>query len=78
VPRRREPDPLALAFGQTVRRIRKERGESLLEVARRIEGNMDPKYLGEIELGYHLPRLHTAKRIADALEVGVADLVADL
>jgi hypothetical protein len=39
---------------------------------------MDAKYLGELERGWHSPSISTAKRIADALEVGLADLVRDL
>ena len=39
---------------------------------------MDAKYLGEIERGWHAPTLSTAKRIADALEITLAELVRDL
>lgn len=39
---------------------------------------MDAKYLGEIERGWHSPSLTTAKRIADALDVTLAELVAGL
>jgi DNA-binding XRE family transcriptional regulator len=39
---------------------------------------MDGRYLGEIERGYHAPSIVTAKRIADALEVQLCDLVRDL
>jgi DNA-binding XRE family transcriptional regulator len=36
---------------------------------------MDAKYLGEIERGWHAPTIVTAKRIADALEMPLAELV---
>jgi DNA-binding XRE family transcriptional regulator len=39
---------------------------------------MDAKYLGEIERGWHAPTLPTAKKIADALEVRLADLLKTL
>lgn len=39
---------------------------------------MDSKYLGELERGWHAATIPTAKRIADALETGLADLVKDL
>ncbi len=39
---------------------------------------MDAKYLGEIERGWHAPSITTAKRIADALEVTLAELTAGL
>jgi transcriptional regulator with XRE-family HTH domain len=39
---------------------------------------MDAKYLGELERGWHSPSLNTAKRIADALNVALSDLVRTL
>ena len=41
-------------------------------------GRPDGKYLGEVERGYHSPTITTAKAIADALEIPLADLVSDL
>jgi hypothetical protein len=39
---------------------------------------MDVRTLGEIESGFHAPMIITAKQIAEALEVGLADLVEQL
>ncbi len=39
---------------------------------------MDAKYLGEIERGWHAPTIPTAKRIADALGVTLAELTEGL
>jgi ribosome-binding protein aMBF1 (putative translation factor) len=88
LPRRgSNPDPVAVAFGAAIRRAREARDESLETVADRIPGrrprtgepiSMDGRYLGEIELGWHAPNIVTAKRIADALEVTLAELVSDL
>ena len=77
MPRRGRADHVAEAFGAAVRETRLERGETLEDVAHRIE-RMDAKYLGEIERAWHSPSLSTAKRIADALERPLADLVRDL
>ena len=77
MPRRAQSDGTARAFGAAVRRARLERSETLEEVARRIE-KMDAKYLGEIERGWHSPTISTAKRIADALELRLADLLRNL
>ena len=77
MPRRAKSDPTAQAFGAAVRVIRHERKETLEQVARRMS-RMDPKYLGEIERGWHAPSITTAKRIADALDVPLARLVAEL
>ena len=60
-----------------VRRARHAQGHTLEDVASRVP-SMDPKYLGEIERGWHVPTLSTAKRIADALEITLAELVRDL
>jgi transcriptional regulator with XRE-family HTH domain len=68
---------VAQQFGARVREARKQRSETLEQVAHRI-ARMDAKYLGEIERGWHAPTIPTAKRIADALEVELADLVRAL
>lgn len=77
MPRRTEADPVAQAFGAAVRRERQRRGETLEDVTGRIP-RMDARYLGEIELGWHATTIVTAKKIADALEVPVAELVREL
>jgi transcriptional regulator with XRE-family HTH domain len=77
VPRRTKADPTAQAFGAAVRAVRQDRGETLEQVAHRL-ARMDAKYLGEIERGWHAPSITTAKRIAVALEVPLARLVADI
>lgn len=75
--RRDEPDSLALAFGEAVRKSRSERGWTLDQLGEQM-GASDGKYLGELERGFHSPTLATAKRIADALGMPLAQLVADL
>jgi transcriptional regulator with XRE-family HTH domain len=74
LPRRTRADPVSRALGQAIRQTRKARGETLDDVAHRIP-RMDAKYLGEIERGWHSPTIPTAKRIADALEVTLSELV---
>jgi hypothetical protein len=39
---------------------------------------MDPKYLGELERGWHAATLPTAQRIAVALEITLPELVAEV
>jgi transcriptional regulator with XRE-family HTH domain len=68
---------VAQQFGARLREARKQRDETLEQVAHRIP-RMDAKYLGEIERGWHAPSISTAKRIADALEVDLAELVRAL
>jgi transcriptional regulator with XRE-family HTH domain len=74
MPRRTKADATAKAFGDAIDRARRERGETLEQVARRID-RMDEKYLGELIRGWHSPTISTAKRIADALETPLAELV---
>jgi transcriptional regulator with XRE-family HTH domain len=86
--RRKDPDPTALAFGTAIRQQRQAQGRTLEDVAGQIpvvtprkDGEshpMDSKYLGELERGWFAPSITTAKLIADALEVPLADLVRDL
>ena len=85
MPRRTVADPVAKAFGDAVRRAREARKETLEDVAARIPADgrgerttMDPRYLGEIELGWHAPSIVRAQQIAAALDVTLSDLARDL
>jgi transcriptional regulator with XRE-family HTH domain len=64
-------------FGASLRAAREARGETLEDVAGRVP-RLDPRYLGEIELGWHAPTIVTCKRIADALETRLMDLVQSI
>ena len=77
MPRRTRADPVSRQLGEAIREAREGRGETLDQVAHRIP-RMDAKYLGEIERGWHSPTIPTAKRIADALETGLAQLLEGL
>jgi DNA-binding Xre family transcriptional regulator len=57
-----------------VRREREARGWSLGELCRRT--GMQPPNLSRLESGKHMPSLETLERVAGALGVRVADLVA--
>ena len=85
MPRRTVADPVAQAFGDAVRKAREARDETLEDVAARVPSDgrgtrttMDPRYLGEIELGWHAPSIVRAQQIAAALGVPLSDLVRDL
>jgi transcriptional regulator with XRE-family HTH domain len=75
--RRRDPEPIARVFGEAVRDRREKHAWSLDELAERM-GSQDGRYLGELERGFHSPTLTMAKRIADALDVPLVELVKDL
>lgn len=86
MPRRASADAPAKAFGDAVRDARRRRKETLEAVAGRIAtigrdgeaSRMDAKYLAAIERGNHSPTISTAAKIAEALDVPLADLVRDL
>lgn len=84
MPRRQKADAASQAFGKNVRRVREEKGLTIEMVAGRIvtrgrgkdeEVPMDAKSLGEIERGWYSPTIGLAKKIADALGVGLDGLV---
>ena len=78
MPRRRsDPEPVAQIFGNAVRSARKQRGWTIEDLGSRM-GRPDGKYLGEVERGFHSPTITTAKEIADALELRLADLVTEI
>jgi transcriptional regulator with XRE-family HTH domain len=64
-------------FGNAVRSARGQRGWTLEELGSRM-GRPDGKYLGEVERGFHAPTITTAKEIADALDLRLADLLIDV
>jgi transcriptional regulator with XRE-family HTH domain len=84
MPRRTLDDPVAQAFGRALRSARDAKGLKLSQVAQRAaetsSGKLRPdsRYLGELERGYHSCTITTAKVLADALGVPLAELVRDL
>jgi transcriptional regulator with XRE-family HTH domain len=74
MPRRRTPDPLALAIGQRIRQLREQRGLTAERLA--FESELGSKgFLSDIEHGLALPSLHTLEAIAAHLAVDLLDLV---
>jgi len=86
VPRRTNDDPVARAFGQSLRDARGRQKLTIEAVAGRIPRvnrkgeptTMDPKYLQAVERGYHSPTITTALKIAASIGVPLAELVRDL
>ena len=61
-------------LGQNIRRIRKQKGVSQIELADQFDA--DSPTISRIEAGNTNPTIITLKKIADALDVEVVDLVA--
>lgn len=62
-------------FSENLKKIRKEKGLSQKEVARRL-GVSQPSY-AQYERGVRSPKVETIERIADALEVPLTELLGD-
>lgn len=62
--------------GRNVRHFRQERGLTQEQLA--FEARLDLTYVGGIERGRRNPSLLVMARLADALGVGPADLIADI
>jgi transcriptional regulator with XRE-family HTH domain len=74
VPRRKVPDPIALAVGQRIRQLRLERGLTAESLA--FGGELSSKgFMSDIERGLALPSLTTLAEIARLLGVALLDLV---
>lgn len=75
MPRRRTRSPEGQRLGDTIRRLRKDRGlsqEALAESA-----NMTADYLGFIERGENVPTLSILLKIARALNIDAGELLAE-
>jgi transcriptional regulator with XRE-family HTH domain len=66
--------PLSIAFGEVVRSRRKTVGLTQEELAERAA--IHPTYVGLVERGERNPSLDVAARIANALDVTLAELIA--
>jgi transcriptional regulator with XRE-family HTH domain len=71
VVRRYEPQPELAA---AIRQVRERRGLSQAEVARRAD--IEPSWLSRLESGSANPSWGTVRRICDALDIPLSELVA--
>jgi transcriptional regulator with XRE-family HTH domain len=74
MPRRPNPNPLAQAIGQRIKRLRAEQGITSEKLA--YESDVGSKgFMSDIENGLALPSLITLERIAERLELRLFDLL---
>ena len=64
------------ALGQSLRKLRTERGWSQAELALRVQ--MDRNYLSLIELGRNSPSVRMLMRLCAALDVKAVDVLIDV
>lgn len=68
-------DPVLIALGQAIRRVRQEKAISQEKLA--LLAEVDRSYVGRVERGDNNVAILTLKRLADALQVTVAHLMAE-
>ncbi|MGH3265095.1 MAG: helix-turn-helix domain-containing protein [Trebonia sp.] len=74
--RRQEPEPLwREVLGGRLRALRTDRNETLAETAER--AGISPQYLSEVERGRKEPSSEMIAALAGALDITVAELMAD-
>lgn len=74
MPRRTEPDDLALEVGQRIRELRQDNGMTIQDLAETSEIG-SKGHLSNVERGLVRPNIQTLKQVADGLGVLPLDLV---
>ena len=69
-----EKADLLKLVGKRIKEIRESKGLAQLDVAVRMEGNIDTTNISRIESGRTNPTVYTLFRICQALEVPISDL----
>lgn len=73
---RKSRDHAAPHFGAVIRRLRKQRGMTIRDLAGRVQ--MNANHLGDLEAGFHMPSLRALLDIAEQLGVRAADIVDEV
>jgi transcriptional regulator with XRE-family HTH domain len=76
MPRLAHPDPEAMRFGAIVRRMREDRGWTLIDFGRKAA--MNPTYLGFLERGENIPSLSVVLKLARVFGVEAPDMIAEV
>lgn len=70
-----DPDRVVKQLGRRIAQLRRERGMSQADLALRLKFTPTPQWVSQLERGTRSPTLDTLCKVADALEVTLADLV---
>jgi len=76
MPRRTVPDRDAKRFGAIIRRLRDQRGWTLVEFGRKAD--MNPTYLGFLERGENVPTLTVVLSLAKLFGEKASDLIREI
>jgi XRE family transcriptional regulator, regulator of sulfur utilization len=68
--------PDAVRLGKILKRLRTDRGWTLVKTAQRT--GMNPTYLGVMENGGNMPTIPTLLELADVFNVQAADIIREL
>lgn len=70
-----EKSELLKKVGNRIQELRNEKGMKQVDLAAKIQGDIDTTNISRIESGRTNPTIHTLYRIAEALEVSLTDLI---
>ncbi len=70
-----EKSELLKKVGNRIQELRNEKGMKQVDLAAKIQGDIDTTNISRIESGRTNPTIHTLYRIAVALEVSLIDLL---
>jgi len=76
MPRRARTSRNAAQFGAIIRRLRDQRGWTLIDFGRK--ANMNPTYLGFVERGENSPTLDTVILLAKVLGTEASDILREM
>jgi transcriptional regulator with XRE-family HTH domain len=76
MPKRAKREKSAVKFGAIIRRLRTQRGWTLIDFGRK--ANMNPTYLGFLERGENVPTLSTAIYLAKVLGTEASAILLEM
>jgi ribosome-binding protein aMBF1 (putative translation factor) len=76
MPKRARREKSAVKFGAIIRRLRAERGWTLIDFGRK--ANMNPTYLGFVERGENVPTLAAAIHLAKVLGTEASTILREM
>ena len=76
MPKSSHTHPDAVRLGTILRRLRVDRGWTLVKMSTRT--GMNPTYLGVMEKGGNMPTIHTLLELADVFNIPASEIIREL
>ena len=70
-----DPDRVVKQLGKRIAELRRERGMSQGDLAQKLKFKPSPQWVSQLERGTRSPTIDTLCKVANALDVTLADLV---